>query len=36
VVSPHHFALHITAADGKITGYRRYEDSHAISEAFTA
>ncbi|MGP3989285.1 nuclear transport factor 2 family protein [Streptomyces sp. 3N207] len=31
-----HFALHITAVDGKITGYRMYEDSHAISEAFTA
>ncbi|MDX3488363.1 nuclear transport factor 2 family protein [Streptomyces sp. ID05-18] len=31
-----HFALHITAADGKITGYRMYEDSHAISEAFAA
>ncbi|MEV0374848.1 nuclear transport factor 2 family protein [Streptomyces sp. NPDC050636] len=30
-----HFALHITAADGKITGYRMYEDSHAVSEAFT-
>jgi uncharacterized protein len=31
-----HFALHITVADGKITGYRMYEDTHAISEAFTA
>ncbi|MEU0985332.1 nuclear transport factor 2 family protein [Streptomyces sp. NPDC005953] len=31
-----HFALHITAADGKITGYRMHEDSHAISEAFTS
>ncbi|MEO3975631.1 nuclear transport factor 2 family protein [Streptomyces sp. CAU 1734] len=29
-----HFALHITAADGRITGYRMYEDSHAIAEAF--
>jgi ketosteroid isomerase-like protein len=31
-----HFALHITVADATITGYRMYEDSHAISEAFTA
>ena len=31
-----HFALHLTAAGGKITGYRMYEDSHAISEAFTS
>ncbi|MET9616823.1 nuclear transport factor 2 family protein [Kitasatospora indigofera] len=31
-----HFALHITAAAGRITGYRMYEDSHAVSEAFTA
>ncbi|MGW8768549.1 nuclear transport factor 2 family protein [Streptomyces sp. NPDC055815] len=30
-----HFALHLTVADGKITGYRMFEDSHAISEAFT-
>ncbi|MDX3388041.1 hypothetical protein PV682_42375 [Streptomyces niveiscabiei] len=28
------FALHITAAEGRITGYRTYEDSHAISEGF--
>jgi ketosteroid isomerase-like protein len=31
-----HFALHFTTAHGKITAYRMYEDSHAISEAFTA
>jgi ketosteroid isomerase-like protein len=31
-----HFAPHITSAEGKITGYRMYEDRHAISEAFIA
>ena len=30
------FALHFTVADGKITGYRMHEDSHAISEAYAA
>ncbi|MGI5525956.1 nuclear transport factor 2 family protein [Streptomyces syringium] len=29
-----HFALHFTVTAGKITAYRMYEDSHAISEAF--
>ncbi|MCC5574862.1 nuclear transport factor 2 family protein [Microtetraspora sp. AC03309] len=29
------FALHFTVADGRITGYRMHEDSHAISVAFT-
>jgi ketosteroid isomerase-like protein len=29
------FALHFTVADAKIVGYRMYEDSHAISAAFT-
>jgi len=29
------FALHFTVAEGKITGYHMYEDSHAVSEAFT-
>ncbi|MBB2910808.1 hypothetical protein FHS43_002071 [Streptosporangium becharense] len=29
------FALHFTVADAKITGYRMYEDSHAIGVAFT-
>ncbi|MGW5264552.1 nuclear transport factor 2 family protein [Microbispora sp. NPDC004025] len=30
------FALHFTVADGRITGYRMHEDSHAISEAYAA
>lgn len=29
------FALHFTVEDGKITGYHMYEDSYAISTAFT-
>jgi ketosteroid isomerase-like protein len=30
------FALHFTVTAGKIVRYHMYEDSHAISEAFTA
>ncbi|MEJ8646256.1 nuclear transport factor 2 family protein [Streptomyces sp. MS1.HAVA.3] len=30
-----HFALHFTVAEGRIRGYRMYEDSHAIAAAFT-
>jgi ketosteroid isomerase-like protein len=29
------FALHFTVQHGKITGYHMYEDSYAISTAFT-
>lgn len=29
------FALHITVADGLITGYRMFEDGHGAAEAFT-
>jgi ketosteroid isomerase-like protein len=30
------FALHMTVTDGQITGYRMYEDSYAIDQAFTS
>ncbi|MFH8562652.1 nuclear transport factor 2 family protein [Streptomyces sp. NPDC017988] len=30
------YALHFTVVDGRIVGYRMYEDSYAIHEAFTA